>query len=199
MNNRITQFGHDTMGVIAKLIEDEGETIEVASQVLVDALISGHKIIVCGNGGSGANAQAFVSKLLSRYEHERPALPAIALASDSINFSALSQENRLTESFSRPFLALAQTGDVLVVLSSSGNSMNTLAAIEAAHERQCPVIAITGTPSNNVAHQLSSEHGDIHIQIPDHRAYRVHEAQLFTLHCLTALIDIALFGETDLG
>lgn len=199
MQNRITQYGHDCMSTIAKLVEQEAETLEIAAQILVDALINGHKIFACGNGGSGANAQLFVSKLLSRYEHERPALPAIALPSDSISFSTLAQENRLTESFSRPFMALAQSGDVLIVLSSHGNSINTRQAIDAAHERQCPVIAITGTPNNNIANALSEDNGDLHIQIQDHRAYRVHEAQLFALHCLIALIDIALFGETDLG
>ena len=132
----------------------------------------------------------------NRFEHERPALPALALAPDSVTLSALAQDNRLTESFSRPFLAFAQPGDVLVVLSATATAANILAIVQAAHERGCPVIAITGASGGDVARLLAPE--DVLIQIPEHRAYRVHEAQLFTLHCCCALIDASLFGDPDL-
>lgn len=197
MQARIAQLGHDAMSTLAKLVEEASPAIEQAAMVMVNALVNGHKIISCGNGASGANAQIFVSKLLNRFDPERPALPALALAPDSITLSALAQDNRLTESFSRPFLAIAQTGDVLVVLSASATAPNIIAAVHAAQERNCPVIALTGASGGEIA-RLLSEH-DVLIQIPDHRSYRVHEAQLFTLHCCCALIDTALFGDPDLA
>lgn len=196
MQDRIAQLGHDAMNTLVKLIEESGPAIEQAAMVMVEALVNDRKIICCGNGSSGANAHAFVSKLINRFEHERPTLPAFLLAPDSITLSALAQENRFTESFSRPLLALAHTGDVLVILSASANATNITSAIHAAHERQCPVIAITGSHGGEVERILSDR--DVLISIPDHRSYRVHEAQLFTLHCCCALIDSALFGDPDL-
>lgn len=197
MQARIAQLGHEAMSTLAKLIEEAGPAIEQAAMAMVDALVNERKIISCGNGASGANAQAFVSKLLNRFDPERPALPALVLAPDSITLSALAQDNRLTESFSRPLLALAQAGDVLVVLSASANAPNVIAAVHAAQERGCPVVALTGGNGGEIARVLGER--DVLIQIPDHRSYRVHEAQLFTLHCCCALIDSALFGDPDLA
>ncbi|PRD35793.1 UNVERIFIED_CONTAM: gmhA [Trichonephila clavipes] len=196
MQARITQLCQDSMTMLARLAEEQSGTISQAAMLMVDALVQERKLICCGNGASGANALSFVSKLLNRFEHERPALPALALAPDSITLSALAQDNRLTESFSRPFLAYAQPGDVLVVLSASANAANILSVIQAAHERQCPVIALTGNHGGEVARLLGPQ--DVLIQLPEHRSYRVHEAQLFTLHCCCALIDTALFGDPDL-
>ncbi len=196
MHTQITQMCHDSMNMLSRLIEEQADTISHAAMIMVDTLIHERKIICCGNGASGANAQSFVSKMLNRFEHERPALPALALAPDSVTLSALAQDNRLTESFSRPFLAFAQPGDVLVVLSATATAANILAIVQAAHERGCPVIAITGASGGDVARLLAPE--DVLIQIPEHRAYRVHEAQLFTLHCCCALIDASLFGDPDL-
>ncbi|PQA41609.1 D-sedoheptulose-7-phosphate isomerase [Amnimonas aquatica] len=196
MQARITQLCQDSMTMLARLAEEQSGTISQAAMLMVDALVQERKLICCGNGASGANALSFVSKLLNRFEHERPALPALALAPDSITLSALAQDNRLTESFSRPFLAYAQPGDVLVVLSASANAANILSVIQAAHERHCPVIALTGNHGGEVARLLEPQ--DVLIQLPEHRSYRVHEAQLFTLHCCCALIDTALFGDPDL-
>ncbi|MES3040008.1 MAG: SIS domain-containing protein [Pseudomonadota bacterium] len=188
---------HDSTSMLTRLAEEQADTISQAAMIMVDALIHERKIICCGNGASGANAQSFVSKMLNRFEHERPALPALALAPDSVTLSALAQDNRLTESFSRPFLAFAQPGDVLVVLSATATAANILAIVQAAHERDCPIIAITGASGGEIARLLKPE--DALIQIPEHRAYRVHEAQLFTLHCCCALIDASLFGDPDLA
>lgn len=196
MRDRIAQLCQDSMNMLARVAEEQAEAIEQAALVMVDALVQERKIICCGNGASGANAQSFVSKMLNRFEHERPALPAMVLAPDSITLSALAQDNRLTESFSRPFLAFAQPGDVLVILSASASAANLLNVVEAAHERHCPIIAITGSGGGEVSRLLNAQ--DVHIQIPEHRTYRVHEAQLFTLHCCCALIDTALFGDPDL-
>ncbi len=197
MHAQITQMCHDSTSMLTRLAEEQADTISQAAMIMVDALIHERKIICCGNGASGANAQSFVSKMLNRFEHERPALPALALAPDSVTLSALAQDNRLTESFSRPFLAFAQPGDVLVVLSATATAANILAIVQAAHERDCPIIAITGASGGEIARLLKPE--DALIQIPEHRAYRVHEAQLFTLHCCCALIDASLFGDPDLA
>lgn len=197
MHAQITQMCHDSMSMLARLAEEQAEAMSQAAMIMVDALIHEHKIICCGNGASGANAQSFVSKMLNRFEHERPALPAFVLAPDSVTLSALAQDNRLTESFSRPFLAFAQPGDVLVVLSATATAANIVSVVQAAHERGCPVIAITGACGGEVARLLTAK--DALIQIPEHRTYRVHEAQLFTLHCCCALIDTSLFGDPDLA
>lgn len=196
MQARIAQLCQDSMTMLSRLAEEQAEAIEQAAMIMVDALVQERKLICCGNGASGANAQSFVSKLLNRFEHERPALPALALAPDSVTLSALAQDNRLTESFSRPFLAIAQPGDVLVVLSATATAANIQAVVNAARERQCTVIALTGGSGGEVARLLGPQ--DVLIQIPEYRAYRVHEAQLFTLHCCCALIDTALFGDPDL-
>jgi phosphoheptose isomerase len=196
MRDRIAQLCHDSMSMLARLAEEQSEAIEQAVTVMVNALVQENKLICCGNGASGANAQSFVSKLLNRFEHERPALPAMVLAPDSITLSALAQDNRLTESFSRPFLALAQAGDVLIILSATASAANLVNVVAAAHERNCPIIAITGAGGGEVGRLLGDN--DVHIHIPEHRTYRVHEAQLFTLHCCCALIDSALFGDPDL-
>ncbi len=197
MHAQIMQMCHDSMNMLSRLAEEQADSISHAAMIMVDALIHERKIICCGNGASGANAQSFVSKMLNRFEHERPALPALALAPDSVTLSALAQDNRLTESFSRPFLAFAQPGDVLLVLSATATAANILAIVHAAHERGCPVIAITGASGGEISRLLAPE--DALIQIPEHRAYRVHEAQLFTLHCCCALIDASLFGDPDLA
>lgn len=196
MQEKIAQLTRDSMALLQRVQDEQTDAIAHAAMLMVDALVNEHKLICCGNGASGANAQAFVSKLLNRFEHERPALPALALAPDSVTLSALAQDNRLTESFSRPFLAFAHPGDVLVVLSATANVANILHVIHAAHERGCPVIAITGSGGGEVGRLLQDQ--DVLIQIPDHRTYRVHEAQLFTLHCCCALIDSNLFGDPDL-
>lgn len=197
MHAQIMQMCHDSMNMLSHLAEEQADSISHAAMIMVDALIHERKIICCGNGASGANAQSFVSKMLNRFEHERPALPALALAPDSVTLSALAQDNRLTESFSRPFLALAQPGDVLVVLSATATAANILATVQAAHERGCLVIAITGASGGEIARLLAP--ADALIQVPEHRTYRVHEAQLFTLHCCCALIDASLFGDPDLA
>ncbi len=196
MQARIAQLCQDSMTMLARLAEEQADVIEQAAMIMVDALVHEKKLICCGNGASGANAQSFVSKLLNRFEHERPALPALALAPDSVTLSALAQDNRLTESFSRPFLALAHPGDVLVVLSATATAANIQAVVNAARERQCTVVALTGGNGGDVARLLGPQ--DVLIQIPEYRTYRVHEAQLFTLHCCCALIDTALFGDPDL-
>ena len=196
MQDRIAQRCQESMTLLARIAEDLADPIAQATQVMVDALVQERKLICCGNGASGANVLSFVSKMLNRFEHERPALPALALAPDSVTLSVLAQDNRLTESFSRPFLALAQPGDILLVLSASATAQNLLNAIHAAHERGCTVIAITGSHGGEIARVLGD--GDVLISIPAHRAHQVHEAQLFTLNCCCALIDAALFGDPDL-
>ena len=195
MHERIVQMCQDSIAMLSELAEYHSDDIARAAQMMVNALVNENRLICCGNGASGANVQSFVSKLLNRFEHERPALPAIALAPDSITLSALAQDNRLTESFSRPLLAIAQPHDVVVVLSASANAENIKSVIRAAHERNCNVIALTGASGGEVARLLNEN--DILLTIPENRAYRVHEAQLFILHCCCALIDSSLCGELD--
>lgn len=195
LQDRLVRLCQDSLQTLSNVSERCLPDIERGVQLIVETLVQEHRILACGNGASGALVQLFVSKLLNRFEHERPSLPAIALAADAVTLSALAQENRITESFSRPLMAIAQPGDLLLLVSASAQSENLVSAVRAAHERGCSVVALTGSHGGEVAPALRST--DVHIRIPDHRAYRVHEAQLFILHGFCALIDASLFGDPD--
>lgn len=195
MQERLQQLAQDHLATISTLLEEQGSLIERAAHVLVETLVQGNRIFCCGNGGSGANAQSFVSKLINRFEHERPAFPAIALGADPTSFASLATDGQLTEVFARPLQVLAHSGDVLVVLTASASIANVLQAVRAAHDCGCRVIAITGHDGGEIMHTLSED--DVLISLPTFSMARVHEAQLFVLHCFCDLIEQALFGAHD--
>jgi D-sedoheptulose 7-phosphate isomerase len=190
---RIQQQFRDSAAVKLEALETLAVPIAAAVDALFGALANGSKILVCGNGGSAAGAQHFAAQLIGRFERERPGLPAIALTTDSSILTAIGNDYAFEEIFSKQVRALGQAGDALLAISTSGNSVNVLAAIQEAHEREMIVIALTGKGGGVIAEVLAET--DIHICVPSERAARVQEVQLLTIHCLCDGIDAMLLGE----
>ncbi len=171
------------------------DAIMHAAQAMVSSLLKGNKILCCGNGGSAVNAQQFVSCLLNHFETERPSLPAMALTVDNTTLTAVANDHDYQQIFSKQVKALGQAGDVLLAISTSGNSHNIVKAMEAAVTRDMTIIALTGKDGGEMA-GLLGEH-DVEIRIPSHRTARIHEVHMVTLHCLCDLIDQVLFPSHE--
>lgn len=188
----------DTIKQIQAIFSDSIETKQLAATVLaadiaratrqlIDCLQQGHKILICGNGGSAADAQHFSSELLNRFEKPRPPLPAIALTTDSSTITSIANDYDYDEVFAKQIQALGQAGDILVAISTSGNSGNITAAIRAAHEKNMPVIALSGRDGGKAAALL--QHHDIEIRVPSTRTARIQEVHLLVIHAMCELID----------
>ncbi|WP_449414127.1 phosphoheptose isomerase [Pandoraea soli] len=186
---------HFTDSVETKLAARDAlpEYIAAAADVMFEALSNGNKILACGNGGSAADCQHFAAELVGRFERERPELPAIALTTDSSILTAIGNDYNFDAIFSKQVRALGHEGDVLLAITTSGNSGNVLAAIEAAHDRGMHVIALTGKGGGKVNAALGEL--DVHICVPADRTARIQEVHLLTIHCLCDLVDAMLFGE----
>lgn len=167
------------------------DAITHAAQAMVSTLLNGNKILCCGNGGSSANAQQFASSLINRFETERPSLPALALTADNITLTAIANDYHYNEVFSKQVRAIGQSGDILLAISTSGNSHNIIKAMEAAVTRDMTIIALTGKDGGEMAGLLGED--DVEIRIPSQRTPRIHEVHMVTLHCLCDLIDQVLF------
>ncbi|MBM95929.1 MAG: phosphoheptose isomerase [Oceanospirillaceae bacterium] len=167
--------------------------IERAAQMMVNTLLNGGKILTCGNGGSAGDAQHFSSELLNRFERERPSLPAIALTTDSSTITSIANDYNYAEVFSKQIRALGNPGDVLLAISTSGNSANVVQAIQAAHEREMTVVALSGKDGGNMVSLLTVD--DVEIRVPSQVTARIQEVHLVVIHCLCDLIDCSLFGE----
>ena len=166
-----------------------------ASELLVECLLNGNKLLICGNGPSAALAQLFTNNLINRFERERPSLPAITLGCDLTNVTSIAYESSFNEIFAKEIRALGNTGDVLVILSSSGNPSNLLQAIQAAHERGMRVVTLSGRDGGNLSALLDNE--DKELLVPIDSRSRIHEIHLLILFCLCDLIDEQLFGSTE--
>jgi len=169
------------------------ESIAAAGQVMSDALLSDGKILSCGNGGSAADAQHFSSELLNRFEMERPGLPAMALTTDASTVTSISNDYSYDEIFSKQVRALGKPQDVLLGISTSGNSENVIRAIAAAHERGMKVVALSGRDGGRMADMFAE--GDVEIRVPATRTARIQEVHLLVIHCLCDLIDTTLLGS----
>lgn len=166
--------------------------IEYASQKIVETLVNDKKILTCGNGGSAGDAQHFSSEMLNRFERERPSLPAIALSTDTSTLTSIANDYHFREVFAKQLSALGQSGDLLLVYTTSGNSENIIQAVHMAHEKQMSVIALTGKDGGHLAPLLGEF--DIEIRVPSDTTARIQEAHLLITHCLCDLIDHQLFG-----
>ncbi len=166
--------------------------IEEATELMFAALANGNKILACGNGGSAADCQHFAAELVGRFERERLPLPALALTTDTSILTALANDYSFNEVFAKQVQAFGQAGDVLLAISTSGNSTSILNAVNAAHEREMLVVALTGKGGGALAKLLSD--ADVNICVPHDRTCRIQEVHLLTIHVLCDGIDAALFG-----
>jgi D-sedoheptulose 7-phosphate isomerase len=169
--------------------------IQHAGSCMVESLLNEGKILSCGNGGSAGDAQHFSAELLNRFEKERPGLPALALTTDSSTLTAIANDYDYNEIFSKQIRALGQANDVLLAISTSGNSGNVIEAIKAAHDRDMAVVALTGKDGGKMAGLLHEK--DIEIRVPSARTARIQEVHLVVIHCLCDFIDTQLFGGDD--
>jgi D-sedoheptulose 7-phosphate isomerase len=169
---------------------DLAPIISAAAGLMTRCLLEDGKILSCGNGGSAADAQHFSSELLNRFELERPGLPAMALTTDSSTITSIANDYSFVEVFAKQVRALGQPADVLLAISTSGNSENIVRAINAAHERGLKVVALTGRDGGSIAGVLAGS--DIEIRVPAERTARIQEVHLLIIHCLCDLIDAEL-------
>jgi D-sedoheptulose 7-phosphate isomerase len=167
--------------------------IERGARTMADALVGDGKLLSCGNGGSAADAQHFAAELLNRFERERPPLAAVALTTDSSTLTSIGNDYSFDDIFAKQVAGLGHKGDVLFAISTSGNSVNVLRAIEAAHARELRVVALTGRDGGKIGAALTD--GDVEIRVPAESTARIQEVHLLVLHCLCDLIDAHLFGE----
>jgi D-sedoheptulose 7-phosphate isomerase len=160
---------------------------------MVASLLAGGKIMTCGNGGSAADSQHFAAELLNRFEKERPPLAAVALTTDTSTLTSIANDYSYDQVFAKQVRALGHPSDVLLAISTSGNSPNVVEAIRAAHEREVRVVALTGKGGGAIGPLLNET--DVHICVPADRTSRIQEVHLLTLHCLCDGIDCMLLGE----
>jgi D-sedoheptulose 7-phosphate isomerase len=195
LEQRIQQHFIDSADLKYQAAPLLSKPIADAVQALLACVTSGGKVLACGNGGSAADAQHFAAEFIGRFERERPELAAIALTTDSSILTAVANDYGFNAVFSRQVRGLGQSGDVLIAISTSGNSPNVLAAIEAAHERDMVVLGLTGRGGGKMASALRDT--DVHICVPHERTARIQEVHLLTLHCLCDAVDAQLLGDLE--
>jgi D-sedoheptulose 7-phosphate isomerase len=192
LQDRIISHFSDSIQTKQDSMASLSEVIEFASQKIVEALVNDRKVLTCGNGGSAGDAQHFSSEMLNRFERERPALPAIALTTDTSTLTSIANDYHYDEVFAKQLRALGQAGDILLIYTSSGNSGNLIKAAKVAHDREMSVIALTGKDGGALANTLIET--DIEIRVPSWSTARIQEVHLLISHCLCDLIDHQLFG-----
>lgn len=190
--SRIEKIFSESIAAKQQTMQLLGKEIQRAADTLVQSLLNEGKIMICGNGGSAADAQHFASELVNRFEAERPALPAIALTTDTSALTSIANDYHYDEVFSRQIQALGRETDMLLAISTSGQSPSILKAIEAAHEREMSVIVLSGKDGGQAAGLLLED--DIELRVPAQRTARIQEVHITIIHALCDLIDHQLFG-----
>ncbi len=195
LEQRIQQQFFDSADLKYAAAEVLARPIADAVSALVGSITAGGKVLACGNGGSAADAQHFAAEFVGRFERERPGLAAIALTTDSSVLTAIGNDYDFNSIFSKQVQALGAPGDVLLAISTSGNSNNVIAAIEAARAKEMIVIALTGHKGGRIRDLLLET--DVLICVPHERTARIQEVHLLTLHCLCDAVDLQLLGEQE--
>ena len=193
--SRISQQFSDSAHTKLEAIELLAAPIAGAVEVMVGSLVGNGRILACGNGGSAADAQHFAAELVGRFEMERQGLAAIALTTDTSIMTAVANDYGFKAIFERQVRALGQPGDVLLAISTSGNSPNVIEAIQAAQDNDLRVVALTGKGGGQIGEMLRDS--DIHLCVPSDRTARIQEVHLLTLHCLCDGIDCLLLGVEE--
>lgn len=191
--DRVAGHFRSSIANLQSATEPLAEPVCRAGERLSEALVNGGKILICGNGGSAADAQHFSSELLNRFEAERPGLPALAITTDASTLTSIANDYEYAEIFARQVHALGQPEDVLVVITTSGNSANITRAVRAGHHKKMTCVALNGRDGGEVAGILKA--GDINIQAPGESTARIQEVHGLVIHCICDLIDWKIFGH----
>jgi D-sedoheptulose 7-phosphate isomerase len=195
LEQRIQQQFFDSADLKYAAAEILSKPIADAVGAVVGCITAGGKVLACGNGGSASDAQHFAAEFVGRFERERPGLAAIALTTDSSILTAIGNDYDFSAIFAKQVQALGAPGDVLLAISTGGNSANVLAAVEAARAREMTVIALTGRGGGKLRDQLTET--DVHICVPHERTARIQEVHILVLHCLCDAVDLQLLGEQE--
>ncbi|HEY0296963.1 MAG TPA: phosphoheptose isomerase [Bordetella sp.] len=195
LTSRMTAHFRDAIGVVELSMNTLAEPLAAAVELMFTAVANNGKILACGNGGSAADAQHFIAELVGRFERERLPLAGIALNTDTAILTAVGNDYGYEEIFGRQVDALGQSGDVLVALSTSGNSPNVVRAIEAARDRDMHVVALTGKGGGLIGELIAAH--DVHLCVPNDRTMRIQEVHGLLLHALCDGIDALLLGDPE--
>jgi D-sedoheptulose 7-phosphate isomerase len=195
LEQRIQQQFFDSADLKYAAAEILARPIADAVSAVVGSITGGGKVLACGNGGSASDAQHFAAEFIGRFERERPGLAAIALTTDTSILTAVGNDYSFEVVFAKQVQALGSPGDVLLAISTSGNSANVLAAVDAAHAKDMTVVALTGRGGGKMLDRLTET--DVHICVPHERTARIQEVHLLVLHCLCDAVDLQLLGEQD--
>jgi D-sedoheptulose 7-phosphate isomerase len=195
LEQRIQQQFFDSADLMYAAAELLSKPIAEGVSALVDCITGGGKVLACGNGGSASDAQHFAAEFVGRFERERPGLAAIALTTDTSIITAIGNDYAFEAIFAKQVQALGAPGDVLIAISTSGNSANVLAAAQAAHAKEMTIVALTGRGGGKLREQLLDT--DVHICVPHERTARIQEVHILALHCLCDAVDNQLLGEQE--
>ena len=193
IQSRVIRHFQDSIETKQRVLTALAPAIAEASHVMVECLKNGGKILTCGNGGSAGDSQHFAAELIGRFEREREELAAIALTTDTSILTAVANDYSFDAIFSKQVRGLGKSGDVLFAISTSGNSKNVVAAIEAAHLKGMHVVGMTGRNGGKIAGLMAT--GDVLLNVDSQVTTRIQEVHLLTLHCLCDAIDNLMFGE----
>jgi D-sedoheptulose 7-phosphate isomerase len=195
LEQRIQQQFFDSADLKYAAAEVLAKPIADAVSAIVGCITAGGKVLACGNGGSASDAQHFAAEFIGRFERERPGLAAISLSTDTSILTAIGNDYHFDAIYSKQVQALGAPGDVLLAITTSGNSANVLAAVEAAHAKEMTVIALTGRQGGKMSAMLSET--DVHICVPHERTARIQEVHILALHCICDAVDLQLLGEQE--
>lgn len=190
---RVREIFWEHLEAVRAAMEAIAPAVAAGARLMGDRLSQGGRILACGNGGSAADAQHFSAELLNRFERERPGLPALALTTDSSTLTSIANDYSFEEIFAKQVRALGRTGDVLLALSTSGNSPNVLRAVAAAHAQGMHCVLLNGRGGGALAGLPKA--GDVHILAPGTSTARIQEIHGIVIHCFCDLIDRQLFGS----
>ena len=195
IEQRIQQQFFDSADLKYAAAELLAKPIAAAVSAIVGSLTAGGKVLACGNGGSASDAQHFAAEFVGRFERERPGLAAVALTTDTSIITAIGNDYDFNTIYAKQVQAIGAPGDVLIAITTSGNSANVLAAVEAAHAKEMSIVALTGRKGGKLATMLTET--DVHICVPHERTARIQEVHILALHCICDAVDLQLLGEPE--